>query len=196
MNTLILNITQSMNKFLLSIILISVLFSSCKKEQNPFEIGKQHVGLLTDSTQVKELKNIYVNDSIVKFISGDEFTGNINNIEIFEKGGEKLLTLTPKQALDSTSTIGSVRILDDRFKTNKNISVISTFKDINSNYKISRISNLINSIVIAVDEINSNFTIDKKELPANLRFDMNLKFEPTHIPDDAKVKYFFVNWNN
>ncbi|WJJ97618.1 hypothetical protein [Algibacter luteus] len=184
-----------MNKFFISIILISVLFSSCKKEQNPFEIGKQHVGLLTDSTQVKELKNIYVNDSIVKFISGDEFTGNINNIEIFEKGGKKLLTLTPKQALDSTSTIGSVRILDDRFKTNKNISVISTFKDINSNYKISRISNLINSIVIAVDEINSNFTIDKKELPANLRFDMNLKFEPTHIPDDAKVKYFFVNWN-
>ncbi len=185
-----------MYKSFLSLIIITLLFASCNKEQNPFEIGKQHIGLLTDSTQVKDLKSVYANDSIVKFIGGDEFIGNINNIEIFEKGGKKLLTLTPKQALDSTSTIGSIRILDERFKTNKNITAISTFKDIQNSYKVSRISNLINSIVIAVDEINASFTIDKKELPANLRFDMDLKFEPTHIPNEAKVKYFFVNWNN
>lgn len=73
---------------------------------------------------------------------------------------------------------------------------MSTFKDIKNNYKVSRISNLINSLVIAVDDINANFTIDKKELPANLRFDMDLKFEATHIPDKAKIKYFFIGWNN
>ena len=180
----------------LGLLALNLLLLNCTKEQNPFEISKQHIGSLTDSTQVKDLKTIYTNDSIVKFISGDEFTGNINNIEIFEKGGKKLLILTPKQALDSTATIGSIRILDERFKTNKNLTTISTFKDIQANYKISRISNLINSIVIAVDEINANFTIDKKELPANLRFDMDLNFESTHIPDNAKIKYFFVNWNN
>lgn len=185
-----------MYKSILSLILITFLFTSCKKEQNPFEISNHHIGLLTDSTQVKDLYSVYANDSIVKFIGGDEFTGNINNIEIFEKGGKKLLTLTPKQSLDSTSTVSSIRILDERYKTDKNITVISTFKDIKNNYKVSRISNLINSIVIAVDEINANFTIDKKELPANLRFDMDLKFEPTHIPDNAKVKYFFIGWNN
>lgn len=185
-----------MYKSFLSIITILFLFTSCNKKQNPFEISKKHIGLLTDSTQVKDLKSVYVNDSIVKFIGGDEFTGNINNIEIFEKGGKKLLTLTPKQALDSTSTIGSVRIIDERYKTDKNISIISTFKDILNNYKGLRFNNLINSIVISVDGINANFTIDKKELPANLRFDLDLKFEPTHIPDDAKVKYFFINWNN
>lgn len=185
-----------MHKSIFSIIILTFLFTSCNKEQNPFEISKQHIGLLTDSTQVKDLKAIYPNDSLVKFISGDEFTGNVNNIEVFEKGGKKLLTLTPKQALDSTSTIGSIRILDERYKTDKNITTASTFKDIQNNYKVSRISNLINSIVIAVDEINANFTIDKKELPANLRFDMDLKFEPTHIPDNAKVKYFFINWSH
>lgn len=185
-----------MYKSIFSIIILTFLFTSCNKEQNPFEISKQHIGLLTDSTQVKDLKAIYPNDSLVKFISGDEFTGNVNNIEVFEKGGKKLLTLTPKQALDSTSTIGSIRILDERYKTDKNITTASTFKDIQNNYKVSRISNLINSIVIAVDEINANFTIDKKELPANLRFDMDLKFEPTHIPDNAKVKYFFINWSH
>ncbi|WP_298495389.1 hypothetical protein [uncultured Algibacter sp.] len=185
-----------MRQSILGLIALSLLLLNCNKEQNPFEISKNHVGLLTDSTQVKDLKNIYANDSIVKFISGDEFTGNINNIEIFEKGGKKLLTLTPKRALDSTATIGNIRILDERYKTNKNLTTISTFKDIQENYKISRISNLINSIVIAIDEINVNITIDKKELPANLRFDMDLKFESTHIPENAKIKYFFVNWNN
>jgi len=187
---------QFMYKSFLTLIIINFIFISCRKEQNPFQISKQNIGLLTDSTQVKDLKKIYVNDSIVKFISGDEFTGNINNIEIFEKGGKQLLTLTPKQALDSTSTIGSVRILDARFKTDKNISKTSTFKNIKDSYKISRISNLINSIVIAVDDVNASFTINKKELPANLRFDMDLRFEATHIPDNAKVKYFFINWNN
>lgn len=185
-----------MRHLLTIIIPLTILFSSCSKTQNPYEISKQHIGLLTDSTQVKDLESIYPNDSIVKFIAGDEFIGNVNNIDIFDKEGKQLLSLTPKFTLDSTSVISNVRILDERFKTEKNISTISTFKDIQSHYKITRISNLINSVVVAVDDINASFTIDKKELPANLRFDMDLKFETTHIPDNAKVKYFFVNWNN
>ncbi|OBQ55967.1 hypothetical protein JJL45_05900 [Tamlana sp. s12] len=185
-----------MRKLLLGGIALTLLLSSCSKTQNPFEISKQHIGLLTDSTQVKDLNSVFPNDSIVKFIAGDEFLGNIDNIEIFEKGGKKLLKLTPKFALDSTSVISSVQVIDPRYKTDKNISSISTFKDIHSQYKISKISNLINSVLITVNEINAGFTIDKAELPSNLRFDMNLKFEPTHIPDNAKVKYFFLNWDN
>lgn len=184
-----------MHKSIFSLLLVSIVLTSCNKKQDPFQIGKQHIGLLNDSTQVKDLETIYPNDSVVKFISGDEFTGNINDIEIFEKGGKKLLTLTPSQALDSTAYIKNIHIIDSRFKTNKNITTASTFKDINSNYKISRISNSINSIVVAIDELNASFVIDKKELPASLRFDMDLKIEATHIPDVAKIKYFFINWS-
>ncbi|MEC3906966.1 hypothetical protein VOI54_08035 [Tamlana sp. 2201CG12-4] len=184
-----------MRNSLLGLVALIVLFSSCNTKQNPFEISKQHIGLLTDSTQVEDLESIYPNDSVVKLISGDEFTGNTNTIDIYEKGGKKLLSLTPKYSLDSTSVISNIRILDNRYKTDKNISTISTFKNIHEQYKITRISNLINSVVVAVDAINASFTFDKKELPANLRFDMDLKFEPTHIPDDAKVKYFFIHWN-
>ena len=185
-----------MRHLLTATIAITLLFTSCNKTQNPFEISKQHIGLLTDSTQVKDLESIYPNDSVVKFMIGNTFNGSTNSIDIFEKGGKQLLSLTPKYSLDSTSTISNIRILDSRFKTEKNISTISAFKDIQTQYKISRISNLINSIVVAVDDINASFTIDKKELPANLRFDMDLKFEATHIPDEAKIKYFFVNWSN
>ncbi len=177
--------------------LIAILFLAvaCSNQPGPFEISKQHIGLLTDSTQVKDLEAIYAKDSIVKSVSGEEFSGNPNQIDIFEKGGKKLLTLTAKRALDSTSTISNIRIYDERFKTEKGLTSASTFKDIKDHYKISRISNLINSIVVGVDEINAAFTIDKEELPANLRFDRNLKFEATHIPDHAKIKYFFITWS-
>lgn len=184
-----------MNKSLLYLIIFTLVLTSCKKEQDPFQVSKQHIGLLTDSTQVKDLEALFVNDSIVNYIKGDEFIENKSDIEVFEKGGKKLLILSPKQVLDSTSTIGSVQIIDSRFKTDKNISTLSTFKDIQDNYTVSRINNLINSIVVSVDEINASFTIDKKELPANLRFDMNLKIEKSQIPDTAKIKYFFVHWN-
>lgn len=184
-----------MNKLFLSLSILAICFTSCNKEQNPFEIAKQHVGLLTDSTQVKDLKSIFSNDSISKFESGEAFSGNINTIDIFDKSGNKLLVLSPKKLLDSTSIISSVQIIDPRYKTNDNISTISTFKDINSTYKISKISNLINSIVVTVKDINAAFTIDKSELPANLRFDRNLTIEAIHIPDNAKIKYFFINWN-
>lgn len=184
-----------MKNYFIKILLISVIMVGCEKEQNPFQIAKQNIGLLTDSTQVKDLESVFINDSIVRYKGEGEFTGDISNIEIFSKEGKKMLVLSPSKIADSTSIINTVNILDSRFKTDKNISILSTFKDIQDNYKITRIDNLINSVVVTVNEINATFTIDKKELPANLRFDMKLKIEATHIPDGAKIKYFFINWN-
>lgn len=175
------------------LVILSFLFAGCNQEQDPFQISKQHIGLLTDSTQVKDLKIIYAKDSIVK--SDDNgFSGYNNDIEIFEKGGNKLLSLSPRNPTDSTSYIQSIRVFDSRYKTDKNVTINSTFKDIAKNYKISHIDNLINSIVISVNDINASFTIDKKELPANMRFDRSLKIEETHIPDDAKIKFYFITW--
>ncbi|NNL15427.1 MAG: hypothetical protein HKO81_02145 [Flavobacteriaceae bacterium] len=183
-----------MKKLSLAIVIV-LFFSTCAKKQDPFLIQKHNIGLLTDSTQVRQLDSIFINDSIVRFVGGDEFTGNINNIDIYDKDGNHLLVLTPTEALDSTAVIDNIRILDPRYKTAKNISNLSTFKDIQNAYKINRIDNLINSININVNEINAYFTIDKKELPANLRFDMKLTIEASQIPDDAKIKYFMLNWN-
>ena len=74
-----------MRNSLLGLITLTLLFLSCNSKQNPFEISQHHIGLLTDSTQVKDLESIYPNDSVVKFISGDEFSGNTNTIDIYEK---------------------------------------------------------------------------------------------------------------
>ena len=65
-----------MKKTVFSLVFISLLCIGCKKEQNPFQIGKQHVGLLTDSTQVKDLKAVFANDSVVSRLLDNEFTFN------------------------------------------------------------------------------------------------------------------------
>lgn len=183
-----------MRKIPFTILTVLVLITSCNKEVNPFSISKQNIGLLTDSTQVKDLESIYINDSIVKKIAGDEFLGNVNDIEIYEKGGKHLLSLSPKQALDSTATIGNIKIVDSRYKTEKGINTLSSFADIKNNYKISSIQNTLRNVVIFVNENNTYFSIDKKELPGELRFDMSKKIEAVQIPDTAKIKYFMVGW--
>lgn len=183
-----------MKKTIFTLLTISILMTSCNTEVNPFSISKHNIGLLTDSTQVKDLEAIYAKDSIVKKIAGDEFLGNVNAILIFEKGGKKLLELSPKEALDSTATIGSIKILDSRYKTKTGISTLSTFGDIKAKHKISSIENTLRNVVILVNENNTFFTISKEELPGELRFDMSKKIEATNIPDTAKIKYFMVGW--
>ncbi len=184
-----------MTKSIFTFLIISILFSSCKKEEDPFLITKNNIGFLNDSTQVKDLKSAFPNDSIVNYKGDTTFKIPMNLVEVYDKGGDLLLTLTPNRISDSTATITNIRINDSRYKTEKGISTLSRFKEIQDTYKISKIDNLINSVVITVDEINAQFAIDKTELPANLRYDMNSKFEASQIPDNARIKYFFINWD-
>jgi len=183
-----------MKKSIFSLAIITLLFIGCKKEQDPFQISKQSIGLLTDSTQVKDLKAVFSNDSVVERLLDNEFTFNRTDIDIFDKAGNKLLTLTPKVVQDSTSTIETIKVLDSRFKTAKGLTSSSTFGDIKNNYKISSIQNTLKNVVVFVNEINAFITIDKEELPAELQFDMNAKIEAIQIPEKAKIKYLMIGW--
>ena len=171
------------------------LFVACDKTTYPFLITTNSAGLLTDSTMIRELKTVFINDSLSRFIGGDEFTGNTNTISVYEKeSGALLLELDPNTALDSLSTIRTVRIMDPRFKNQDGINTLSTFGDLNSNYSISSIQNTLRSLIISVDEINAYFTISKKELPEEMRYNMNKKIEAISIPESAKIKGFYLQW--
>jgi hypothetical protein len=161
---------------------------------DPFLVAKRQIGLLTDSTQVKDLKIIYENDSISSFKTDKRFTGMTRDIHILNKAGEHLLTLSPRSSIDSTATINTVRIEDPRFVTKKGVGLNSTFGQIAEHYKINKIDNLLKTVVVSVNELNASFTIDKEELPANMRFDMNLSIDALQIPDEAKIKYFMLHW--
>lgn len=177
-----------------ALIITAFLLNACSQSPDLNLITKNSIGLLTNTTQVKQLQETFSNDSIVKFIGGDEFTGAVNDIEVYDTSGTKLLEFTPKQSLDSTSTIKMVKIIDERFSTSKGLNSKSTFKTLNDNYEITEIQNTIRDIIITVKELNAFFTIDKKELPAELRFDMNIKIEALQIPNTAKIKGFYLQW--
>lgn len=183
-----------MRKILL-FILPAILFISCEKETNPFLITKNQVGSLTRNIRINQLDSIYANDSIVKQVSEGEFFTNSNEIDVYDQDGKQLLVLEPVQPFDSTSTIGYIRIMDPRFETAEGLSLNSTFKDIVENYSISRIENTLNAAVVFIDDRNIYITIDKKELPAELRYDTETPIRASQIPDEAKIKYFMIGWD-
>lgn len=177
------------------IIAASALFVfGCKKQQDPFEIDKGHIGLLTDSTQVKDVRSIFANDSVVGLTSENAIINPNKGIEIFDKQGKALLELTAKSRNDSTATISTIKVIDPRFKTPKGINVNSTFGDLEKNYTISKIETTWRNIVVFVNEFDGFFTIEKSELPGELQFDQNAKIEAIQIPDKAKIKYFMIGW--
>ncbi|WP_232827502.1 hypothetical protein [Winogradskyella aurantiaca] len=181
---------------LITLIAAALLMAACntKESIDPFLVGNHSVGLLNDSTQIKDLKGIFANDSIATFENDMSFIGSVSDIRVYDTLGEHLLTLSPTEAQDSTATISTIRIETERYQTAEGINLNSTYGDLTAAYEVKKIDNLINTIVVSVKGSDAAFTIDKKELPANMRFDMNLNIDPIQIPDQAKIKYFMIHW--
>ncbi|MBS9774076.1 MAG: hypothetical protein KGV59_02815 [Tenacibaculum sp.] len=177
------------------LVFLAIIFVQCGN--NKFEVSKGKVGKITSKTTVQELNKIFKNDSIVKVLSegvkGSDYFQDDDEYKIYEKGGNHLLTIIPKEQLDSTSTIKSVQIFDERFKTKSGLSLNSTFGEINGNNKISNIETSFSSVTLFIDELNATFTIDKDEM--GLKEFTNQKISLEQIPDLAKTRSFVVWFN-
>ncbi|NAY92985.1 hypothetical protein GTQ34_13760 [Muricauda sp. JGD-17] len=171
-------------------LLLTVSFN-CSKKDTAFLITEQSVGPLLKTTQVSQLESVFVRDSIVQDTSTIK-VGKTTKIKIFTKSGKHLLTLTP--SLDSIPTIENVRVFDARYQTDKGIGLRSTFREIQKNYSIKKIVTTLNSVVIFPRESNLYFTIDKEELPTNLRYTTS-NIEAVQIPGTAKIKYLMIGWD-
>ncbi len=182
-------------KSILPIIMVSLLIISCSNN-NKFKIEKGKVGLIDQTTTVKDLKEIFKNDSIVSNLSegalGDNYFQDDDEYLIYEKGGKHLLTIVPQEQLDSTSTIKSIQIHDPRFKTNEGINLNSNFSEINSSNNL-RPESTLQSVTLFLDELNATIAIDKQEL--GLRDYSTQKVSLEQIPDLAKMKSFIVWFN-
>lgn len=174
----------------------ALLFIQCGNG-NKFAISKGKVGKLTVTTTVEELDKIFANDSIVKNLSegalGDNYFQDDDEYKIFEKGGKHLLTIIPKEQLDSTSTIKSVQIFDPRYKTDLGLSLESTFEEIHLNNSISKVETSLNSATLFIDALNVTLTISKIEL--GLREFSSQQVSLEQIPDLAKLNSFIVWFN-
>ena len=172
--------------------LLSLLIS-CSNSQK-FAIEKGKVGHLTTKTTIKELSEIFKNDSIVSNLSegalGDNYFQDDDEYLIYNKDGKHLLTIVPKEQLDSTSTIKSIKIFDDRFKTATGLNIRTSFSDIRANNTIDKIEPSFYSATLFIDELNATIAIDKEEL--GLKTFSNQKVTVEQIPDLAKIKSFIV----
>ena len=183
---------------ILSIVLIasSICIIGCS-DGGKFKIQKGKVGHLTTKTTIQELSHIFKNDSIVKNLSegalGDNFFQDDDEYLIFEKGGKHMLTIIPKEQLDSVSTIKSVEIHDARFNSETSLNINSSFSEINVNNKINRIETTLTSATLFLDDLNTTIAIDKEEL--GLRDFTTQKVTLEQIPDLAKMKSFIVWFN-
>jgi hypothetical protein len=89
-----------------------------------------------------------------------------------------------------------IKIIDPKYKTKKGIGASSTFKEIKDNYNISSIQNSLRNVIISINSANLYFTIDKNQLPSNLRYNSNIDIDKAQIPDNAKIKDLYLQWIN
>jgi len=112
---------------------------------------------------------------------------------IFEKGGNHLLTIIPKEQLDSTSTIKSIEVLDSRYSSENGLSLNSNFSEIRLNTNISKVETSFSSATLFINDLNATIAIDKEELGLK-EFSVE-KVTLDQIPDLAKMKSFVVWFN-
>ena len=183
-----------MKKTLLLGVLTTILFASCDSNKDPFAIGEGSIGNLDKTIQMRQVDSIFAEDSIVKLNPVKNAIGTQGEVEIYDTDGNKLLLLSPEDENDPNATVTNVQVFDSRYKTEKGLTSGSTFKDVKANYTISNIESTINSVVVFLKDSEIYLTIDKKELPENLRYNPNAKIEASQIPGEAKFKYFMIGW--
>ena len=181
-----------MKKHHFPLLLLTIsLFWQCQQEKDvQFSIRKEGVGFLNRDTPFTDIASLYAADSVVSDSSLS--LTKVNRINIFEKGGKPLLTVTPDN--DSIQGIGNIRINDPRYTTDNGIGLNSTFKDIKEQYEIKKVVTSINNVVIFVKDHDVYFTIDREELPASLRYTRDINIEEVQIPDKARIKYLMIGW--
>lgn len=184
-----------MRKIAAAIVLcLGMVLIQCEQEpkDTTFLITKTSIGKLEKSSLARDLEIIYEQDSIVKDTARLLVGFGAKKIDVFEKGGSHLLTLTPSS--DSIPTIQNVRIQDSRFQTEKGIGLGSTFKEIKDKYELGKIVTSTKNVVVFIKNSDLYFTIDKAELPSSLRYVSSVNIEAVQIPDNAKIKYMMLGW--
>lgn len=187
-----------MKKTVLLGILSVLLFVQCNKSSktDPFLIKENAIGQLTSSTKIKQLDSIFASDSIVKTHSSPNAIETQGEVEVYEKGGKKLLLLSPKIEIDPNSTISDVLIHDSRYKTETGLTRENTFKDFTKHYTVENVYQILNGVMVFFSDTDLYLTIDAKYLLPEVRGDRSAKLTAEHIEENAPIKYLRLDWGS
>lgn len=177
-----------------SVVILSTLASCSGSSQ--YEVAKNKVGLIDSQTIVDDIETIFKNDSVVKRLSEGllgipgAYVQEDDKYLIYEKGGKHLLTITPKEPLDSLSTIRFVDIFDEKYKTKDGLGLNSTFQEIDLLAHINKIEPTFTKVTLFFDKLNATMTLDKTEL--GIKTINTKEVLKEQIPDLVKPKTFVV----
>ena len=180
------------------LLFLAVLFQliSCNSNSEHL-VEKGRVGLIDSNTEVKDLKTLFENDSLVKmetsFLSVFGDGRAAEEYILYSNQGERLLKIVPEEAGDSVSLIDRVEVLSPIYKTSGDVGLGSTFEEVNFSHKINKAEKSLSSAVLFMDELNATMTLSKDDLGI-------VSFRPGsldlgQIPDDAEVRTFVI-WLN
>ena len=174
--------------------LATILLISCNSTDKKFLITNNNVGLLPKGLLVSKLDSVFSKDSLVKTAFEGEFRyASDERIMVFEKSGEKkqLLEITPSLPEgNNPQVVQDIQIMDERFATEKGISLKSTFADIKKVYKEFDIEASLMSIIVSPKESSLYFVFDKSELTASSTGEYTIE----DIPDTATIKRLMITW--
>ena len=88
----------------------SLAFIQCDTKVNKFAIGERSIGAVTSETTIKQLDSVFSTDSIVGLNPIKGAFGTQGEVELYEKGGTKLLVLSPDVENNPEATITNIRV--------------------------------------------------------------------------------------
>ncbi|MCO5725291.1 hypothetical protein [Robiginitalea marina] len=179
-----------MKQKLLLLIAATLLLQCSGEKEEHFLVGPERVGKLMRTHRLSQLDSIYRSDSLVRDTTRLNLGIN-GKIEVFEKGGRHLLTLSP--GADTLKGVENIRIRDPRFKTPEGVGLQSTFGDITKAYEIRKVVSSPSNVLILLKNSPVYFTISREELPGAIRYS-NQPIEAIQIPGEARIKYMMVAW--
>lgn len=185
-----------MKKILFLSVLSASLFLQCGKstKTDSFLITEDAVGGLVYGAKIKHLDSIFATDSIVKIQSSPNVIETQGEVEIFEKGGKKLLLLSPKAEMDPNSTVSDILFYDSRYHTESGLSKESSFTEFAQEHEVKEIFQTLNNVVVFFKNSNLYLTLDVKYLMPEVRGNLSAKLTANHIQDDAPIKYLRLDW--
>lgn len=175
----------------------ALLFVQCGKssKNDPFLIKEDAIGKLTYGTKIKQLDSIFASDSIVKIQSSPNAIETQGEVEVYEKGGKKLLLLSPKTEMDPNARISDVFIHDSRYHTESGLTKENLFKDFTDTYEVKNIYQILNGVMIFFSDTKIYLTIDAKYLMPEVRGNRHAELKTEHIQEDAPIKYLRLDWS-
>lgn len=94
------------------VVVLSALFVQCGPDKDPFLITNGSVGPLTKDMMIRQVDSVFEGDSLVLSTPVGNTLGTQGEVEIYEKGGDKLLLVSPEDPNDPYSKISYVQIFD------------------------------------------------------------------------------------